>query len=229
MVLGLVFSALVGISHYISNRFHLLKSKRRESIISFIAGISLTYLLLVLLPEFYERSLLSSKLILLFILAGFSFFHLVDKFIYQKVEHSRVRKDIRIAHGAGIAAYYFVVGAVLFSLFSINIKQGILFFIPVALYAIMSNIYAVGVRGIRSKEIFSLNLIQSIMPLAGAATMKIFPISETIITALIGIVAGMFILIIVKDVIPKDTKGKPADFVLGAVLYILVIIISWLA
>lgn len=230
MVYGLLFSAIVGLAHYISNRFYLAHSRHRRNIISFIAGLSLTYLLLVLLPDFYALDIIAeSRLLLFFVLIGFAFFHLIDKFIYQKAEHRRVRKDIRIAHGIGIIFYYFVIGIVLFSLAGISTKQGILFFIPVVLYAVASNIYSVGVRGIRSREFFSLNLIQSIAPAGGALLAFFLPIPEKMVTAFVGIVAGMLTFIIVRDVIPKDEKGKPIYFILGMVLYALVIVIAWLA
>ena len=75
MVYGLLLSAFIGAAHYISHSFYLALSKHRQRVISFVAGVSLTYLLLVLLPHFYALELVEkSKLLLFFVLAGFSFF-----------------------------------------------------------------------------------------------------------------------------------------------------------
>lgn len=224
---ALIFAAVLGFAHYISNRFRFLQSKYQQNVISLIAGISLTYLLLVLLPDFYTEALLANKLILFFVLLGFALFHLVDKFIYQKIDKAYVKKDIRIAHGIGIVFYYFVIGFVLSGLSNISLRQGLLFFVPIMLYAIVSNVYSVGVRGIRSKELLSLNFIQSVAPLAGVALAMMLVIPAGVLAAFVGIVAGMWTFIIVRDVIPYDEKGKPVYFIMGVILYALVIVISW--
>lgn len=227
MIYALLFSVIIFLAHYISNRFYLITSKYRHNLISFISGMSLTYVLIVLLPDFYRLDLLENKLLLFFVLIGFAAFHLVDKFIYQKVEHKKVRKDIKIAHGIGIIFYYFVVGIVIFSLSNISLKQGFLFFIPVTLYAIVSNIYSIGVRGIRSKEFFSVNLLQGLAPIAGVLFAAALNFPEAVTTAFVGVVAGLFTFIIVRDVIPRDEKGKPLFFLLGIILFALIIMISW--
>lgn len=224
---AIIFAAVLGFAHYISNRFRFLESKHQQKIISLIAGISLTYLLLVLLPDFYTEALLTNRFILFFVLIGFAVFHIVDKFIYQKIDSSRVRKDIRIAHGIGIVFYYFVIGFVLSGLSNISERQGVLFFIPIMLYGVVSNVYSVGFKGIKSRELLSLNFIQSIAPLGGVALATLVNIPLGVLAACIGIVAGMWTFIIVRDVIPYDEKGKPVYFILGIVLYALVIVISW--
>jgi zinc transporter ZupT len=91
LMLALIFAALFFVSDYFEQKFPLLH-------ISFIAGISLGYFFLVVLPEIQARlpefPLHLTILEYLFVLIGFSFIHTSEKFILQRVE-AKSQKELR--------------------------------------------------------------------------------------------------------------------------------------
>lgn len=91
LILALSFGSLFFISDYFEQKLPLLH-------ISFIAGISLGYFFLVVLPEIQARlpefPLHLTILEYLFVLIGFSFIHLSEKFILQRVE-AKSQKRLR--------------------------------------------------------------------------------------------------------------------------------------
>ena len=48
--LAIIFGVIIGIVHYYSDKIYQQKFHKKE-ILSFAAGVSITYLLLILLPE----------------------------------------------------------------------------------------------------------------------------------------------------------------------------------
>ncbi|MBY8990775.1 MAG: hypothetical protein KGD58_08485 [Candidatus Lokiarchaeota archaeon] len=89
VILALVFGSLFFITDYFENRFIKLHA-------SFIAGISVVYFFLIVLPEISERlPEFPFELTLfefLFVLIGFTFIHLTEKFNLQKVEAGTQKK-----------------------------------------------------------------------------------------------------------------------------------------
>ncbi|TXT53495.1 MAG: conserved membrane protein of unknown function [Promethearchaeota archaeon] len=83
LIIALTFGGLFFISDYFERKLPLLH-------ISFIAGISLGYFFLIVLPEIQERlpefPLQLQILEYLFVLIGFSFIHVSEKVILQRVE-----------------------------------------------------------------------------------------------------------------------------------------------
>lgn len=91
LMLALIFGSLFFVSDYFEQKFPLLH-------ISFIAGISLGYFFLVVLPEIQARlpefPLHLTILEYIFVLIGFSFIHTSEKFILQRVE-AKSQKELR--------------------------------------------------------------------------------------------------------------------------------------
>ena len=89
VILALVFGSLFFVADYFENRFIKLHA-------SFIAGISVVYFFLIVLPEISERlPEFPFELTLfeyLFVLIGFTFIHLTEKLILQKVEAGTQKK-----------------------------------------------------------------------------------------------------------------------------------------
>ncbi len=89
VILALAFSILFFIAEYFEQKFIQVHA-------SFIAGISVTYFFLIVLPEIAERlPVFPFDLELfeyLFVLIGFSFVHISEKLILQKVEVKTQRK-----------------------------------------------------------------------------------------------------------------------------------------
>ena len=83
VIVPLLLSTIVGIIEYWSKTFNLRKKSYYRKIVSFSAGISITYILLELLPAFSETSLAVSKFLFISLLIGFISHHVVEKEIYK--------------------------------------------------------------------------------------------------------------------------------------------------
>ena len=225
MVFSVILAIIIGIGHYLSDKFCLACSAYKKEIISIVAGVSLSYFLLQLLPEIYTSTL--SKIPFLFVLIGFTLFHLVEKYIYQEIPKNKITQDLLFSHSIALFIYYVLVGLVLYRLSSISYEQGFLFFIPVFLHATLSTLSAHGIHGLHNthyKFDKFVNLLQTIGSLLGVAIASLFIIPENILLNLTGFVVGVLLFIIVRDTIPKEKEGSPFYFILGIVFYLIIII-----
>lgn len=230
MILPVILSVLIGLAHYASDRLCIICSTIRKQLISLIAGISTVYVFVNLFPEFYKASRPFNPLIFTSVFLGFAIFYLVDKEIYQKIRHKQVPHDIRLAHGYGLTIYYFVVGIALVKLLSLSTKGGILFFIPIFIYSGLSTLSSHGIHGMHGphyKSILHLNVIQTISVIVGTLIALFLMIPDFLLIYLIGFVAGILTYIIIRDILPKGKKGEPLFFILGAFIYLVLIIALW--
>lgn len=231
MLIPIVLSVLIAVAHYFSDKLKIVgRSNIREHIISFVAGVSLVYVFINLYPEFYKAASLANPLILTAVLLGFVLVHLVDKEIYQKIHHAKVSNDIKIAHGYGLIVYYFVIGIVLVELLNISVRAGVLFFIPVFIYAGLSTVAAHGIHGMHGphqKTISHLHFLQGAGVVGGTLFALFISLPEALLIYLIGLVAGILTFVIVRDMLPKGKKGRPIYFLLGALAYFALIVTLW--
>ena len=230
MILPIVLSALIAIAHYFSDRVCFACTKIKKHIISLMAGIAIVYIFVNLYPEFYKIARFTSPFIFTSLFLGFAIFYLIDKEIYQKIKHKQVPKNIELAHGYGLTIYYFVVGIALVRILDISLNEGILFFVPVFIYAGLSTMAAHGIHGMHAppyKVLTPLHLLQSVSVIAGTLLALLLNIPEFLLIYLIGLVAGILTYIVIRDMLPKGKKGKPLFFILGALIYLALIIILW--
>ena len=68
--LPLLLALLVGTTYYLSNKFNFRKRSYHHKVISFSAGVSITYVLLEFFPAFTERVLFLNKYFFVAILVG---------------------------------------------------------------------------------------------------------------------------------------------------------------
>ena len=81
--LPILFSAVVSMIYYFSNKFKIKNKDAKLKIISFSAGVSITYLLLEFFPRFTEGALQVHRLLFLSVLFGFTVHHIIEKEIYM--------------------------------------------------------------------------------------------------------------------------------------------------
>ena len=81
--------------------------------ISFAAGIFITFLFLEMFPLLFQQSFSFTQISLIFMLFGFSLFHIIQKYEYKHVSRKRLRKEIKELHSLAFFIYHFVVGIIL--------------------------------------------------------------------------------------------------------------------
>ena len=230
MLLPLALGFILGIVHYASEWLHLLGHARRMRVVSFTGGVFLSYLVLHLLPQLFTGNAFLDRVSLLSVLAGFSLFHLAEKHIYRHEAKSpeELRRELKEAHAIAFFAYHFILGIALVNVIArAGLAAGLLFFIPLLLIAAMSSLSLKAVHGqIRQRK--AVKLLLSASTLLGMAAASAFPLTPLLYGMLFGFVVGALFFVAIVDSIPRERKGEPLFFILGAALYSLLIGVTWL-
>jgi zinc transporter ZupT len=218
-VISLVFGLLLGVIHYYSEMLKLPEGTKRYRVISFAAGISIAYLFLDLLPHTYEAATHLKNFVFVFLLLGFVIFHLAEKNIYKHANREKLAKELKEVHSISFFCYYFIVGIVLCNKIQINLLEGSLFLIPIALHAALSTASLSQIHGdIRESRWAKITL--SLSSLLGVIFVQLVPIPNILDNILVSIIAGILLYIIVKEFLPDKEKGQPLFFALGIILFI---------
>ena len=222
VAVALLLGAMMGIVDYVTERLIIHRREVRMEIVSFSAGVAISYLLLRLLPEMYLGVDNLGQLLFLFLLLGFISVHLVEKYVYSHYRRYSLRRAHRTAHLSYFFIYNFLIGMLIYWFSSQDIIEGLFFFFPFLLYSIVEII---------PKEFkFKNNQIQalySFAPLYGVIIAIILQFAEVFYQGLIGFVAGALLYLIVREAIPPDKKGMPLYFISGVVMYSSLIIVLW--
>ena len=151
MSLPLAMGILLTAIHYLSDSIRLLGHGHRMRVASFSAGAYLSYLVLDLLPSLFQDGTSPARLSLVFVLAGFSFFHLLEKALWRHRTKSveDLRRELKEAHSAAFFLYHFILGILLVSIISTaGLRAGVLFFIPLLLITAVSSLSLKGIHGL---------------------------------------------------------------------------------
>ena len=75
----IILGLMLFLVHYFTHRIRIGNRKARMRVVSFSAGIFITYFILHLLPALYGVEMDLTRISLVFVLVGFSIFHVVEK------------------------------------------------------------------------------------------------------------------------------------------------------
>ena len=98
MVVGYILALILSIVDFFTEGLFSKVSQNKMKFISVSAGVSVSYIFLILLPEIYSGSMEISKLLFLAILFGFGVFPLIEKYIRQNFTGPALRKEHRLVH-----------------------------------------------------------------------------------------------------------------------------------
>lgn len=215
IILGLIMS----IFHFLSEEFSVRTKSFYIYVLSFSAGISVTYLFLDLMPNFSKGAAEISDFLFMTIVLGFLFFHLVEKYIYKHYPEDKLLKELAIEDSIISFIYHFVVGMLIVNFMNQSIAQGLLFFIPVLFYTTVSTL------PVDSTQKRSIRIIVASSTLLGILFTKFVytNMAPIVFYSLLGLVIGSLTFTVMRHSIPKGSKGKPLYFVLGVLVYSLII------
>jgi len=224
LFLGLMLSVIHIFGEDVVDKF---RKHSQMKILSFGAGISITYLFLQYLPELYSNVILTNKLIFIYVLLGFILLHLREKYIYQHVEKRRLLFELKEAHSLAFFLYHFALGLIIVKLIQTNIMEGILLFIPILFHTTISNV-SLGELHHHIKEHWGIRILLSLAPFAGVIFGIMVEIPDLVYLMLLGFVGGALLYVIVRDVLPSERKGYVEYFLSGTIVYALLIILTWM-
>jgi hypothetical protein len=221
-VLPLIFAIIIAITHYQTGIIKLKKKHYSYKILSFSAGISITYVLLELFPTFTEVALSISKLLFVSILLGFILHHLIEKEIYKHNRDHDLIKLLSLEENLFSFVYHVILGFVLFTLAKESAIEGILAFIPILTFTLVSTL------PMAPNPNKSRTLLMSLSTVIGvfiAYFWKTIPLWFEY--SLIGLATGVLLYTVIRHHIPFGRKGRIGYFTAGFVLYSLFIILTW--
>ncbi len=226
--LALVFGVILLIAHFLSDSKTATRFRHRTAYISFTAGIFVTYVFLDLLPGIYQEDMIISKVGLLFALTGFTIFHVMEKYVYQhERRREHLRRELKEVHAIAFFLYHFVIGIVLLTIAEgSSLFRALLFFIPLLAQSLLSN---TGIRELHT-HVRGSAFVKSVLSgatLLGVAVGIWMPITALYQHILLGFVIGALLYVIVLDAVPKERKGRPVFFMFGVILYMILIVMSW--
>ncbi len=223
MIIEFIYGILLGIAHFVSDRIASHKRYQIE-IRSLAAGISLTYLLIYLLPELYGGALEIKRLLILFVLLGAVSFHLIEKWFYQHHKKEKLFFELKALHAIFFFLYHFVIGIVLVAITAINNIAGLLFFIPILFYTAASQVSLSRLHAHLTEKLI-VRFILSTSTLFGIMLAILLTIPNQVYFSLLAFVAGALLYNVMVDVIPKEQDGSVLFFLLGTIAYLILIII----
>jgi hypothetical protein len=191
--------------------------KYEDNIISLSAGVSLTYLFLNLFPEFSRRISKENEFVFLSVLIGFTIFHIIEKYIYK----NNKSEELAIEDSVVSFIYHFIIGVIMVSFFKEGLYEGILFFIPAVFY---TGVNTIPVDISKSKIIKFVVAFSTVLGTI-FATFLFHELSKMTYLILLGFIIGVISFTVTRHSIPFGKKGRPLFFILGVVLYSLIIIL----
>jgi hypothetical protein len=222
-LIPVLFGLVLFFAHLFSESIAEKHKKHKMKTISFTAGIFITYIFLHLLPQLFQNNQVSTHISLLFVLFGFSVFHIIGHHAY----HHKLKTEKAEEHFIGLFIYHFVVGTVLVSVAKISLLQGILFFIPILIFTSLSSISMNDVHKIEKKSIV-IKMVFSLSTLFGILLSLLYDQVNALQFVFLGFITGSLFYIIFSDALPKENEGKPFYFALGVIVYSLFISLGWL-
>ncbi|MCP6719324.1 MAG: hypothetical protein KJI71_03775 [Patescibacteria group bacterium] len=228
LTIAILLSSFLGAVHFWNEKILLIfkQKETKAKSVSFIAGASVAYIFLYLLPDLYRGVAHLNQWIFIFILLGFSLVHLLEKYFYQHTIGQERFLRFKEIHFSIFFLYYFVVGVVLTEFLRLNLLKGLLFFVPILFYAAVSRLSFKEIH-IHLREQKFFKIILSLATLLGVILASAILQQSLLYHALLAFILGAFLYIVIMDFIPKEAQGRPDYFLLGLSIYTLLIILTW--
>lgn len=222
MIIEFTYGLILAAAHFVSDK--VAEHKRYQvEIRSIAAGISLTYLLMYLLPEIYAGTNSVSKQVIMFILLGAISLHLIEKYLYQHKKREKLISEMRVLHALSFFTYHIIIGIVLVNIISVSQISGLLFFIPILFYTAVSQVSLHNLHA-GVTELFITRLVLSSSTLIGVAIATFINVPFIAYFSLLAFIAGALLYNVMVEVIPKEKEGNILFFMLGTFVYLMTIL-----
>ncbi len=209
---------ILSVVSYYSTKYIKIVFRYYDEITSFSAGIILTLIFFEFLPLLFDGNVLGRYTYGILFL-GFILLHLSEKFVFQRVIKKKdLIKDLAYLHSSGFFLDHFALGFILTFFFLLKPLETILLLFVAFLLNVLSS--ALSLRNIRDKAEFGTlsRIFLSSSPFVGAVVISIFNLPQPVVNATLAFIIGMFLYLVVRDVLPEREKGKPVFLIIGIVL-----------
>jgi len=226
-VLPWVLALVLALVHYFGESINDRIADTKHRIGSFSAGVTVTYIFLVLFPEMTNGTHYYGDFAFIFALIGFTAIRMTENWV---VTHERdieeIRKDYREIHSVFLFSYNFAIGMVFHYLTAVNVLEGMLFFVPVLLHTAVSSISLKEL----DEEILDIPVVEfgvSSAFLFGVSVSYLFTPTPDVFHVLLSLVTGTFLYLVIHDGLTAENSA-PISYSAGIVLYTLFIVLTWM-
>lgn len=227
--LPIALAIIIGLMQYFDNMFcfRCAKRVRRDHLVSFSAGVGITYLFLQFLPDIMDHQPWEGRELFVFVLLGFTSFHLIEKYIYKHDPRSKRFKHLRHVHKIAFFVYHFAVGIVMVELLKFDVVDGLLFAVVISVYTILTGAQMHDLHKHHHGNAI-IKVILATATILGVIIAIFYPIAPKLQYALLGFVAGVIIFVVVKESVPRGKQGQPLYFLAGMATIGSVIALMWI-
>jgi len=215
---------LFGIVHFYFEEFlHHLK-KFNLSFVSFSSGIFIAYIFLSLFPRISKGVMEVGDGIFFIILWGFVIFHIGEKYVFQhvigKMKKRRRLNDIRTV---GFFINHIILGMSLTFFFAFDQPLVAYFALIPIFFHMLSSTIAVEHLHRHVRETTGGKILSSGSLFFGTLIGIMLDIQMKTFYALFAFIIGVLLYIVVRDTIPKYKEGSPIHFVVGIIVYLILL------
>ncbi len=208
----LIISVFLGLTDYFGHKISGLAGKSREKILSFSAGLLITLVFLLLLPDLVIVGDVS--MLFFFILLGFLIMHFIEKYLYKHITNKQLLlKDLKKIHIVGFGLDNFLVGFIIASVLELDLILALNLCIPLILQMFTSSISLDSID--TSFEGKYSKVILSILPILGAILGILLEFEHIFTNYVLAFVVGILLYMVIRDVIPTGERGNSLFFLLG--------------
>jgi len=228
MITPIVISIILAAIHFFGSSLSEGLIKHRDRIISFGSGIAISYLFLWLLPETFRAEVEFRRFVFAFVLLGFITFHIAEKYFYEHDKSlEQLRDDLKELHSLAFFVYYFLLGLVFVELARTGERDLLLFSIPIVVQSVVTSTSIERIHE-KLKDKPMVKLYLSLAPVFGLVLGFYTQFSHQFFQSAQGFVVGMLFYTFIRDDLPKGKKGDVSYFVLGSILYsLLIFVVEW--
>jgi len=217
--IGIIFGIVLSlIDFFTEGKFTQVKS----GYVSYATGVAAAYLFLWLFPSIYSGiKPETADLMLGAILLGFVIHHFIERYTFKHVSKGQMGKDVSLEHAIFTFVYHFIIGIVLINIFTSGFLQGLLYFIPIALYISIDNL--------PRRKIFDSTIVRlffSAATLLGAVFGYYVQETALVSNVLLGFIVGILMYFFSREAFPGQKQGSNLLLLLGIIIYAAAIILS---
>jgi len=221
--LPLLFALAVGLIEYFTKRVDLRKKSYIKKVISFSAGVSITYALLELFPLLTEAAFAINKLLFLSVLFGFVAHHIIEKEIYQHNKRFHLVKIISIEENIFYYIYHVILGIVLVTFTTGSVILGAFLFVSILSYTVVSNLPGKPLKSAKRALLLSSSTLLGTL----FATFIWVNRAPWLEFSLVGLATGVLLFTVTRHHIPFGRKGEIRYFTAGFIFFAILIVLSW--
>ena len=212
IVIIIIIAVIMGLTDFFGHRISGLIGGHRDSVLSFSAGLLISLLFLILVPDVISNG--NTEILFLFMLIGFLLMHLAEKYIYRHAMHKQeLLEDLKIIHIIGFGLDNFLIGFIIAALVELDFSVVITLSVPLFLQMLTSSISLDSIDT-RLNDKYS-KIILSVLPILGAILGIVLEFEFLLTNFVLAFVLGILFYMIIRDVLPQGRRGSSALFFSG--------------